>query len=104
MNEKQSIHMISIIVGLTVCLMVYISIKNNFLEDIFDIKVEQKQCQNQTITNIFTDNMKDCQEKGGEYSLELLITGEVLLEKCYIPGEVTDYAPSQIYKKSIKDQ
>lgn len=44
-----------------------------------------------TIENVFTDNMKDCQEKGGEYVLWITSAGEVQIEKCKIDREIYYY-------------
>ena len=43
---------------------------------------------NNSTKHIFTDNMKDCQEKGGEYVLWINPAGEVQVEKCKIDREI----------------
>lgn len=43
---------------------------------------------NKTVINhVFTDNMKDCQEKGGDYHLSIRSNGEVRYETCGVKIE-----------------
>lgn len=47
--------------------------------------------ENNSTKHIFTDNMKDCQEKGGEYVLRIKPDGKVWLERCEISKEFDYY-------------
>ena len=44
-----------------------------------------------TVNHVFTDNMKDCQEKGGEYVLRIQPDGKIWLERCEISREFDYY-------------
>lgn len=47
--------------------------------------------ENNSTKPIFTDNMKDCQEKGGEYVLRINPDGKIWLERCEISREFDYY-------------
>jgi low affinity Fe/Cu permease len=86
---NKTLKLVILIVSIGLCTLLLSSLFN--YEDKSEMTLPTSTSTPTTTNHVFTDNMKDCQEKGGKYVLRIQPDGEIWLERCEISREFNYY-------------